>query len=348
MRALQWQGAHRVALSDDVPPPRVEAPDDAVVRVVTSAICGTDLHPYRGEIASFSPGTVTGHEFTGVVEAVGPEVRGLRVGQRVLASDIIACGRCWWCRHGGHYQCEQVGLFGYDTVVGARPVAGGHAEFVRVPFADTVLFPVPDDVADERALLIGDALATGYACALGGEVRPGDTVAVIGCGAVGLLAAEAARLLGAARVLAIDPVAGRRDAATGRGAEALAPGDDLPRRIRELTRGRGADAVLEAVGTDAALLSALEIVRPRGVVCAVGAHASTAMPLPTITAFAKEVTLRFAVGNPIATREPLMELVGQGRIDPSFVITHRLPLAEAPEAFRLFDAGEAIKVVLLP
>ncbi|OAR25713.1 hypothetical protein A8W25_09160 [Streptomyces sp. ERV7] len=348
MRALQWHGAHRVALTDDAPPPRVETPDDAVVRVVRSAICGTDLHPYRGEIASFTPGTVTGHEFTGVVESVGSGVRGLRPGQRVVASDIIACGRCWWCRHGGHYQCEQVGLFGYDTVVGARPFAGGHAELVRVPFADVVLFPIPDDVGDERALLIGDALATGYACALGGEVRPGDTVAVIGCGAVGLLAAEAARLLGAARILAVDPVEARRKAAAERGATALAPGDDLSERVRELTRGRGADAVLEAVGTDAALLSALEIVRPRGAVCAVGAHASTAMPLPTIQAFAKEVTLRFAVGDPIATREPLMELVRQDRVDPSFVITHRLPLAEAPEAFRLFDAGEAIKVVLVP
>ncbi|QES46708.1 alcohol dehydrogenase [Streptomyces venezuelae] len=348
MRALQWHGPHHVKLAEDVPDPRIEAPDDAVVRVVTSAVCGTDLHPYRGEIASFTPGTVTGHEFTGVIEAVGPEVRGLRPGDRVLASDVIACGRCWYCHRGWHYQCERVGLFGYDTVVGTTAYPGGHAEYVRVPFADVVLSPVPDGVGDEQALLIGDVLATGYAGASGGRVRPGDTVAVVGCGPVGLLALRCAWLLGAARVLAVDPLESRRRLAAGQGADPVPAGEGLADRIRELTGGRGADVVLEAVGTDASLLSALEIVRPAGVVCAVGAHASTAMPMPTGPAFGKEITLRFAVGDPIRDREALMNLVRAGRIDPTFVISHRLALAEAAEAFRLFDAGEASKVVLLP
>ncbi|NDZ99824.1 alcohol dehydrogenase catalytic domain-containing protein, partial [Streptomyces sp. SID10116] len=206
MRALRWHGTRRAEVADDVAMPRVEEPRDAVVRVVRSAICGTDLHPYRGEIDGFPAGTVTGHEFTGVVEETGPEVRGLRAGDRVVASDIIACGHCRSCRHGWHYQCDRVGLFGYATVVGTRAYAGGHAEFVRVPFADTVLFPIPDDVGDERALFVGDVLATGYACAVGAGVRPGDTVAVVGCGPVGLLALEVAWLLGAARVLAVDPL----------------------------------------------------------------------------------------------------------------------------------------------
>ncbi|MGZ3102872.1 alcohol dehydrogenase family protein [Streptomyces sp. H72] len=348
MRALQWHGTRRVAVADDLPVPRLEDPRDAVVRVVRSAICGTDLHPYRGEIAGFTPGTVTGHEFTGVVEAVGPEVPGLRTGDRVVASDIIACGRCRSCHDGWHYQCDRVGLFGYDTVVGARAYAGGHAEYVRVPFADVVLFPIPDDVGDERALFIGDVLATGYACAVGAGVRPGDTVAVVGCGPVGLLALEAAWTLGAARVLAVDPLEGRRRRAAERGAHPVPGGPDAAREIADLTDGRGADAVLEAVGTDDALLTALHAVRPRGVVCAVGAHASDAMPLPTRLAFAKEVTLRFAVGDPISDREPLMNLVRGGRIDPTFVVSHRMPLAEAPEAFRLFDSGAVGKVVLIP
>lgn len=348
MRALRWHGAYRVAIDDDVPAPRVEHPRDAVVRVVRSAICGTDLHPYRGEMDTFTPGTVTGHEFTGVVEAVGPEAHGLRPGDRVVASDVIACGRCRACGLGHHYQCPQVALFGYDTVVGDHAVPGGHAEYVRVPFADTVLHPIPDDVGDERALLIGDVLATGYACAVGAGVRPGDTVAVVGCGPVGLMALEAAWILGAGRVLAVDPLERRRKIAAGRGADTFAPGDDLRGLIADLTEGQGPDAVLEAVGTDTALLTALDLVRPRGTVCAVGAHASDAMPLPTRTAFAKELTLRFAVGDPIAERDTLMRLIRGGKLDPTFVISHRLSLAEAPRGFRLFDSGEADKVVLIP
>ncbi|MFD6906590.1 alcohol dehydrogenase family protein [Streptomyces sp. NPDC060077] len=348
MKALQWHGAYKVEVANDIAEPTLNAPGDALVRVVRSAICGTDLHPYRGEIASFTPGTVMGHEFTGVVEEVGPDVHHLRPGDRVVASDIIACGTCWNCRRGWHYQCDNVGLFGYDTVVGTSAVAGGHAEYVRVPFADVVLSAIPDGVGDEHALLIGDVLATGYACATGGEVRPGDTVAVVGCGPVGLLAMKAASILGAATVLAVDPLPARRALAEEHGAVGLAPGPDLAEQVCGLTGGRGADVVLEAVGTDASLLSALEIVRPRGTVCAVGAHASEAMPMPTRLAFGKELTLRFAVGDPISVREPLMNLVRTGRLDPTFVISHRLPLAEAAEGFRLFDAGRASKVVLIP
>ncbi|MDX3382463.1 alcohol dehydrogenase family protein [Streptomyces niveiscabiei] len=348
MRALQWHGPRRAVVSDDVVTPRVDEPRDAVVRVVRSAICGTDLHPYRGEIDGFTPGTVTGHEFTGVVEAVGPEVRGLGPGDRVVASDVVACGRCRSCGRGWHYQCERVGLFGYATVVGDRAYAGGHAEYVRVPFADTVLHPIPDDVDDERALFVGDVLATGYACAVGAEVRPGDTVAVVGCGPVGLLALEAAWTLGAARILAVDPSERRRKLAAERGARPVPGPLDVERQIRDLTGGRGADAVLEAVGSDAALLTALNVVRPHGVVCAVGSHASDAMPMPTRLAFAKEITLRFAVGNPIRDFEPLMNLVRAGRVDPTFLISHRMPLTDAAQGLRLFDSGEATKVVLIP
>lgn len=347
MKAVRWYGPGKVRVTD-APVPAILAPADAVIRVVRSAICGTDLHPYRGEIFSFTPGTITGHEFTGIVEEVGGQVHGFRPGDRVLASDVIACGQCWYCRQGWHYQCAEVSLFGYDTVVSATAVAGGHAEYVRVPFADVVLAPIPDDVTDEQALFIGDILSTGYACAERGEVRPGDVVAVIGCGPVGLMAVKCAQLLGASQVLAIDPAPARRAIAATIGAEELAGHGDPSALVRDMTEGRGADVALEAVGTEAALQTALRLVRPRGTVCAVGAHTAPAMPLPIGLAFANELTIRFAVGDPISAREPLMRLVRAGRIDATFVISHRLPLAEAAEGFRIFDARQATKVVLVP
>jgi 2-desacetyl-2-hydroxyethyl bacteriochlorophyllide A dehydrogenase len=345
VKAVAWHGPYDVRLTDTAVP-RLAGERDAIVRVALTAICGTDLHPYRGEIASFTPGTVTGHEFTGVVEEVGSQVGHVRPGDRVLASDIIACGRCWYCRQGWHYQCDHVGLFGYGTVVGSTAVPGGHAEYVRVPFADVVLSRIPDDVADEQALFIGDILTTGYTCAVGGGIQPGDAVAVVGCGPVGLLATKVAQLLGAGRVLGVDPLPGRRAIAAAQGAEPLAPDDELLARVRDLTEGRGVDVALEAVGTDAALRTALDVVRPRGVVCAVGAHASDAMPMSTRQAFAKELTLRFAVGDPISTRDRLIRIVRQRRIDPTFVISHRLPLEDAAEGFRRFDRADATKVVL--
>lgn len=348
MKAVVWEGPFDVRVADDVAMPRITEDRDAIVRVVRSAICGTDLHPYRGEIPSFTPGTVTGHEFTGVVVEAGPGAHGLSPGDRVLASDVIACGRCWYCARGWHYQCDRVGLFGYDTVVGTTAVAGGHAEFVRVPFADVVLSPIPDEVTDERALLIGDVLATGYSCATGGDITPGDTVAVVGCGPVGLLALESALLLGAGQVLAVDPLESRRALAASRGAVPVPTDGDLAERVREATGGRGADVVLEAVGVDASLRTAIDIVRPRGTVCAAGAHASEGMPMPTGTLFGKELTLRFAVGDPISVREPLMALVSAGRLDPTFVVSHRMPLDKAVEGFRLFDEAAATKVVLTP
>ncbi|WP_306336721.1 zinc-binding dehydrogenase, partial [Streptomyces sp. KL118A] len=177
---------------------------------------------------------------------------------------------------------------------------------------------------------------------------PGDRGAVVGSRPGGLLAREAAWLLGAARVLAVDPLESRRELAAERGACPVPAAPDVEQRVADLTEGRGADAVLEAVGTDASLLTALNVVRPRGVVCAVGAHASETMPMPTRLAFAKEVTLRFAVGDPISDFEPLMNLLRGGRVDPTFLISHRMPLSEAAEGFRLFDSGEASKVVLIP
>lgn len=348
MKGVVWNGPYELELARDLPDPRIEQPRDAIVRVTRTAICGTDLHPYRGEIEDFRPRTVLGHEFAGVVEAVGPEVVGIAPGDAVVASDIIACGRCWACTRGLHYHCEHVSLFGYGDVVGPY-VAGGQAEYVRIPFADVVLGAIPEGVDHEQALFAGDVLATGFTAAARAGIEPGDTVAVVGCGPVGLCAAMSAELLGAGRVLAVDQDRRRAAEAERQGAAPIVDDDggaDVLDQVHEATEGRGADVVLEAVGTDASLATALGAVRPRGTVVAVGAHATDAFPLATIDAFARELTLRFAVGDPIATRDRVLGLVRDGRLDPSPFVSHRMALDDALEGYRLFDRREATKVVL--
>lgn len=345
MKAVTLRSPRQIELAG-APWPEVQAPRDAVVRVTMTAICGTDLHPYRGEIPGFRPDTVMGHEFVGVVESVGDEVPpALAPGTRVVASDLIACGRCWWCRLGHHYQCPDVSLFGYGEVVGSY-VPGGQAEAVRVPFADTVLAPLPPDLDDEAALFVGDILATGWTAAVDGGVTDGDLVAVVGCGPVGLCAAMAATARGAATVVGVDPQPARRRAAIALGVVAVAP-TDAAAVVRDLSEGRGADVVIEAVGTPAALWGALDLSRARGAVVAVGAHHAP-YELDTADAFARELTLRFAVGDPIRYAPDLLDLVRAGDLDATRVVSHRLSLDDAPAAYALFDQGEATKVVLTP
>jgi threonine dehydrogenase-like Zn-dependent dehydrogenase len=347
MRGVVWRRPYDIQVADDLPMPELQGPRDAVIRVTRAAICGTDLHPYRGEIADFQPYTIMGHEFTGVVEDCGPEVKHLCVGDRVLASDIIACGTCWNCRRGWHYQCQDVSLFGYGTVVGPY-IPGGQAEYVRVPYADVVLSKIPDSLHDEQALFVGDILTTGFTCAVEAQIAPGDSVAIVGCGPVGLFALMSAYLIGASRVFAVDSDPRRLAFARQFGAHPLAADDGLAASIRDLTGGRGADIVIEAVGTDQALATALAIVRPRGTIVAGGAHHSQAMPFPTKLAFGRELTLRFAVGDPIRMRDQLLPLLEAGRLDPTTIISHRLPLHKAIEGYQLFDTRQATKIVLLP
>lgn len=344
MKGVVWRGVRDVRL-EELPAPQLSGPRDAIVRVTRSAICGTDLHPYRGEIEDFPVGTVLGHEFTGVVELAGPEADA-RAGDRVLASDLIACGRCAYCAEGWHYQCPEASLFGYGTVVGEY-VPGGQAEYVRVPNADVVLSPIPAELEDEQALLVGDVLTTGHTAAAEAGVGPGQSVAVVGCGPVGLCALMCARLRGAETLVAVDPDPTRRAAAARLGAVALAPGPDAAAEIREITGG-GADVVLEAVGNEAALLLSLDALRPRGTLVVVGSHSSDALPFPAREAFAKELTIRFAVGDPIRSRDEVLGAVLAGELDPMPLISHRISLAEAPRAYEMFDRRQALKVVLTP
>jgi alcohol dehydrogenase len=339
MKAVVYCGPAAIAV-EDRPMPAIAGPRDALVEVTATAVCGTDLHPYRGEVPQFKAGTVLGHEFSGIVVDAGEQVP-FEVGQRVFASDVIACGRCAACARGMHYHCASVGLFGSSTLVG-EAVAGGQAEYVRVPFADVVLHPTPEDVSDEQALFVGDILSTAYAGVRAARIRPGDTVAVVGAGPVGVLAAACARIAGAAEVVLADPDPRRWNVPVGRVVEP----HQLPEATRELTGGWGAHAVIEAVGSPSALHGAVEAVAPRGTVAAIGVHHAAAAPFPSNIAFAKEATVRFVVGDPLAVREPVLALLRAGLIDPTTVTSHRMPLAEAARAYALFDAREATKVVL--
>lgn len=331
MRAVVLQGPRQVEVCE-LAEPVVKEASDAIVAVSLAAICGTDLHAYRGEVDGVPPGTVLGHEFVGEVVAVGAGVRSRVPGERVVASDLIACGRCRWCERGWHYQCPRASLFGSGTVVGAE-VDGGQAELVRVPNADLLLCPVADGVADEDAVFVADVLATAWMAVAESGLGEGDSLAVVGCGPVGLCAIGCALRAGAATVFAVDPDPRRVARAVELGAVAVA-GDPE------------ADVVVEAVGSDAALATALELVRSRGTVVAVGAHRSEAMPFPARDAFARELTLKFVVGDPIAVRDELLAEIEAGRLSPGSIVSHRLPLERAAEAYRLFDEREAVKVVL--
>lgn len=342
VRAVVWRGPREIEVCE-LEDPRLLEPADAIVGVSLAAICGTDLHAYRGEVEGIHPGTVLGHEFVGTVLAVGAEVSALSPGERVLASDLIACGRCWWCERGWHYQCRRASLFGSGTVVG-DDVAGGQAEMVRVPNADVVLCPIEPGVADEDALFVGDVLATAHMALAESGLEAGDSLAVVGCGPVGLCAVDCGLRAGAATVFAVDPDPRRAARAVELGAVSATV--DPVAEVAAATAGRGADVVVEAVGSDASLTSALELVRPKGTVVAVGAHRSEAMPFSTLEAFARELTLKFVVGNPIAVRDELLGEIEAGRLAPGAIISHRLPLGRAAEAYRLFDRRQAVKVVL--
>jgi 2-desacetyl-2-hydroxyethyl bacteriochlorophyllide A dehydrogenase len=332
MKAVTYLAPGKVAVRD-LPIPQLRSDRDAVVRVSRSAICGTDLHAYRGELPHFPAGTVLGHEFAGTIYLAGSEVP-FRPGQRVFASDIVACGRCGQCGRGRHYQCASVSLFGYADVVG-EPVDGGQA--------DVVLAATPDDITDEQALLVGDVLTTAYAAVRNTEVQAGDLAVVVGAGPLGVLAALCLQDAGA-RVLIADPDLARREHVAGLGWAAVPPAE-LAASVRAANGGEGAHRVVEAVGTDAALAVALDASGPAAVIAVAGAHHSTAMSFPSGLAFARELTLRFTVGDPISLRDEVLRFIRSGRCDPAVIFSHRLPLSAAPAAYDLFNQRKALKAV---
>jgi alcohol dehydrogenase len=329
---------------EEVPDAELLEPTDAIVAVRAAAICGADLFPLHGLTPGFENGTVMGHEFAGVVVDKGDAVSGVEVGQRVVNTSMVADGTCPACRAGRVTQCSGRALFGYSGVY--PRLDGGQAELVRVPQADRALRALPDEVSDDAAVFLADILPTGHGAVVRGGVSPGDTVVVVGCGPVGPMAVLCAAGV-AGRLIAVDGVAARRGLAERLGAEAVEP-ERAADAVAEATGGLGADVVIEAAGSAGGLDASLKLARGRGVVSVVGAHFEPDYPLDNALMFERELTLRFSIGDPTADGALLLGKLASGELDPTAVITHRLPLADAAEAYRLFDSREATKVVLTP
>jgi alcohol dehydrogenase len=343
MKAVVLRGPGDVCL-DEVPDPVLQVETDAIVRVRVTAICGADLGPMHGKISGFEYGTILGHEFAGVVVDVGSGVNSVRPGQRVTNMSLVADGTCAACRAGRVTQCSGRALFGYSGVY--PRLDGAQAELVRVPHADTVLSPLPEAVSDEAAVFLADNLPTAYDAVVRGEVTSDDLVCVVGLGAVGLMAVMVALDIGAT-VFAVDGVADRRQLAAALGAQAFEP-EEVSAAIAASTEDLGADVVVEAAGTPGALGAALQLARGRGIVSVVGAHFEPDYPLNNGLMFARELTLRFSIGDSLAHRQRLISMISDGRLDPARVVTHRMRLDEAVEAYRLFDSREATKVAMTP
>jgi threonine dehydrogenase-like Zn-dependent dehydrogenase len=349
MKALVFAGVGAVEHAD-VPDPAIVDDTDAVVRVRCAAVCGSDLHVYRGRETGLDEGTVLGHEFAGEVVEVGRAVGRLRPGDLVVAPFTTSCGACFYCRSGLTSRCRRGQLFGW--VERGQGLHGAQAEAVRVPLADTTLVRVPEGAALEEALFAGDVLATGWFGAESAGAAPGRSVAVVGCGPVGLMAVIAARELGAEPVFALDGVAERRALAARYGAEAIAAGDPgaAVAAVRAATDGRGADAVVEAVGTPEATRLAFDLARPGGTIAAVGVHTERHLAIGPGEAYDKNLTYRAGRAPARAYMERLLPLVAARRHDLAAIVSHRLPLAQGARGYDLFDrrAEGCTKVLLLP
>ncbi len=346
MKAVVYEDVKQIRV-DEVPDPTVEHPADAIVRITTSGICGSDLHFYSGK-APLMPGETIGHEAVGVVEETGPEVGRFKQGDRVVVAFNIACGRCWFCSHGQTTLCEEFRNLGAGLFGGG--LGGAQAELVRVPYADTNLLSIPEGIEDERALFVGDILTTAYYGAAIAGIEPGDTVAVVGAGPVGFLTVQAAQLHDPKQVLALDMEPARLALAERFGAVPLHVKERNPQMaVSDLTEGRGADVVIEAVGNTSAYDTAFEVVRRGGRICVVGMFVSESVEIPLGVYWARMLWIQFAGICPVhAWWDGAMQAVGDGKIDPLPIISHTLPLSQAAEAYELFDSRQATKVVLKP
>ena len=344
MRAVTFRAPGEVLVAD-VPEPEILDPGDAIVRIEATGICGSDLHIYHGRV-KIEPGFTIGHEYVGTVVAIGDDVREVSVGDRVLGCFQTACGRCFFCRRGWFHKCDLSRTFGHGEALGA--LQGTQAELALVPAADLILRRVPAEMSDEVALFAGDVMGTGYHAAAESGMRPGDVVAVLGLGPVGLCAVHAARAMGASRVIAIDSVPARLAVAEGYGAEPVHLLDGDPRAaVRSATSGRGVDVCIEAVGDPRALELALRLTRKCGSIQVVGVYAERCdvhMGLFWI----KALELRAGHANVIGHLDSVLALMSAGMLDPSALVTHHMGLEEAPAAYEIYDRREALKIILRP
>jgi alcohol dehydrogenase len=326
--------------------PRITESTDALVRITLSGICGTDLHLIAGDFPGIEPGVVIGHEFVGDVVEVGAAVRAIRVGDHVCGSDFTACGNCRWCARGEHWECAERRFFGSGRAFGPS-LGGAQTEFIRVPFADVTLAAIPAGCSDEAAILVCDNLPTGWAAIDVGRLEPGETVAIIGGGPIGQLAALSAQTVGAGAVVIVEPSDIRRRFASEHGSIAVSP-QGSAELVRELTAGDGADLVIEAVGRVATLDAAFDLVRKRGRIVSVAAHAAPAWPFPLARAFTDELSLQFAIGDSIRYRRRLFALITSGVLEPSDVVGSRVSLARAATAYQEMATQAVLKAVIDP
>ncbi|MDX6568453.1 MAG: alcohol dehydrogenase [Gaiellales bacterium] len=344
MKALVYHGPGERAW-EDVPDPVIEQPTDIVVRIESSTICGTDLHILKGDVPAVKPGTILGHEAVGTVTAIGEAVSTLAVGDRVLVSCITSCGRCRFCKESRYGLCTGGGgwIFGHL-------IDGLQAEYARVPFADTSVYKVPDELSDEDVLFLADILPTAYEVGvLNGGVRPGDTVAIVGAGPVGLAAVLTAKLYTPGRIIAIDLSDARLAKARELGADMTINNgvENAVERVMELTGGLGADVAIEAVGVPQTFQLCTELARPGGRIANVGVHGHS-VELHLETLWIRGVTITTGLVDAFTTPQ-LLNLVATGRLDATPLATHRFPLSETMSAYDTFaDAAEthALKVVL--
>ncbi len=388
MKAVCWEGTNVVRV-ENVPDAAILNPRDAIVRITSTAICGSDLHLLDGFIPTMKSGDILGHEFMGEVVDVGRGVTNLQRGDRVIVPFPIACGKCFFCTNDLWSCCDNsnpnaalaerlygftgAALFGYSHMMGGY--AGGQAEYVRVPFADVGPFKVPDDLTDEQVLFLTDIFPTGYMAAENCNIRPGDTIAVWGCGPVGQFAIRSAFLLGAGRVIGIDTVPERLRMAIDGGAETLdSMHDDVFERLKDMTGGMGPDACIDAVGMEAhganidyyydkaktmtfmatdrasALRQAIHACRKGGTVSIPGVYGGFIDKVPIGSAFNKALTLKMGQTHVHKYLPRLLALIQNGDIDPSFVVTHRVSIDDAPEMYKTFRDKKdgCVKVVLKP
>ena len=344
MRAVTFQAPGEVRI-EERPEPEISSPDEAIVRVEVSGICGSDLHIYHGRVA-IEPGFTIGHEYVGTVVEAGDEVTGVAPGDRVLGAYGTACGECFFCARGDFHKCDRARVFGHGELLGS--LQGSQAELLLVPTADMTLRKVPEGMGDEIALFAGDVMGTGYHAIVETGVSAGDSVAVVGLGPVGLCAVQAALEAGASNVVAVDTVPERLELAGRFGATPVHLTEEDPRgTVKELTERRGVDAAIDAVGHADALDLACRLARKTGTVSATGVYAEPVQVHMGIV-WLKALTLKTGHANVIKHLDPVLDRLASGALDPGPLVTHRMALDEAPDAYALYDRREALKIVLEP
>jgi 2-desacetyl-2-hydroxyethyl bacteriochlorophyllide A dehydrogenase len=344
MRAVTYQAPGQVKI-EEKPEPEVTSPDEVVIRVEASGICGSDLHIYHGRV-QIEPGFTIGHEYVGTVLATGEDVNDVGEGDRVLGTYSTACGQCFFCRRGDFHQCDSARVFGHGAALGS--LQGAQADQLLVPHADLALRRVPEGLSDEVALFAGDVMGTGFHAVRELGLEPGSSVAVLGLGPVGLCAVQAARAAGAEQVIAIDSVEDRLRMAESFGATPVhLSEDDVREAVKKATGGRGVDGAVDAVGHPDALDMACRLTRKAGTVSATGVYAEP-VELHMGIVWIKGLTLKSGQANVIAHLDSVLELLRTGVLDPAPLVTHHMRLDEAAQAYEAYDRREALKIVLSP